>query len=116
MMGEKAISEVQKPYPLLRRLFFIASWLAVLSSLYHISAVYLLPLPAKMHPNMHLLMAFTILLIGGAAEAQEVYGEKFRKLGVIPALYTLALAGGVFFFFFLDELGGGGTEGRVGGG
>ncbi len=49
--------------PLIRCFAFIASLVAVLSGLYHIAAVYLLPLPGEMHPNMHLLLAFIILLI-----------------------------------------------------
>ena len=59
-------SEPTQSAPLVRALVFITSWLCVLSGLYHISAVYLRPLPGEMHPNMHMLLAYTILLIGGA--------------------------------------------------
>ena len=71
-------------FPLTRSFAFIASWVAVISGLYHIAAIYLLPLPGELHPNMHLLFAFVIVLFGGAAAQPGVYGEKFRELGVLP--------------------------------
>jgi hypothetical protein len=86
--------------PLVRGLIFTASWVAVISGLYHISAVYLRPLPGEMHPNMHLLLAYTILLIGGAGAMHEVYGEKIKKLKFLPIVYILSVIPAVFFFFF----------------
>ena len=60
--------------PLVRALVFITSWLCVLSGLYHISAVYLRPLPGEMHPNMHMLLGYSILLVGGAGAMPQIYG------------------------------------------
>jgi TRAP-type uncharacterized transport system fused permease subunit len=99
--------------PIVRGLVFAASWLAVLSGLYHISAVYLRPLPGEMHPNMHLLLAYTILLIGGAGTMHEVYGEKIKKLNILPALYVLSLLPAVFFFYFVGEIGEGWSDQTV---
>ncbi len=97
-------------HPIVRSLAFVAAWMAVLSGLYHIAAIYLLPLPGEMHPNMHLLLAFVILLMGGAAAAPEVYGEKIRKLGFLPVLYAVSLLPAVFLFYFISELGEGWDE------
>ena len=99
--------------PLVRGLVFTASWIAVLSGLYHISAVYLRPLPGEMHPNMHLLLAFSILLIGGAGAMPEVYGDKFKKLNILPALYVFSLLPAVFFFYFVEEVGEGWSDQKV---
>ena len=99
--------------PLVRGLVFVASWIAVLSGLYHISAVYLRPLPGEMHPNMHLLFAYTILLIGGAGAMPDIYGDKIRKLKILPVLYVFSLLPAVFFFYFSGELGEGWTDQKV---
>ena len=91
-------------FPLTRSFAFIASWVAVISGLYHIAAIYLLPLPGELHPNMHLLFAFVIVLFGGAAAQPGVYGEKFRELGVLPLVYLASLFPAVFFFYFIENL------------
>ena len=107
------LDSASKRAPLVRGLIFAASWVAVLSGLYHISAVYLRPLPGEMHPNMHLLLAFTILLIGGAGAMHEVYGDKIRKLNILPVLYILSLLPAVFFFYFVGEIGEGWSDQNV---
>ncbi len=91
-------------FPLTRSFALIASGVAVISGLYHIAAVYLLPLPGELHPNMHLLFAFVIVLFGGAAAQPGVYGEKFRELGVLPLVYLASLFPAVFFFYFIENL------------
>ena len=98
-------SDPTQSAPLVRALVFITSWLCVLSGLYHISAVYLRPLPGEMHPNMHMLLAYTILLIGGAGAMPQIYGDKIRKLNFLPVLYLLSLIPAVIFFYFVYEMG-----------
>ncbi len=66
-----------------------------------------------MHPNMHLLLAYSILLIGGAGAMHEVYGEKIRKLNILPALYVCSLLPAVFFFYFVGEMGEGWSDQKV---
>ena len=95
---------------LVRSLIFISSSIAVLSALYHIAAVYISPLPGEMHPNMHMLLAYIILLVGGAGAMTDVYGEKIKKLNVLPILYVASLFPAVFFFYFAEELGKGWSE------
>ncbi|MFQ5895846.1 MAG: hypothetical protein ACE5JJ_08550, partial [Nitrospinota bacterium] len=84
---------------LIRTIAFLAAATAVLSGLYHIAAIYLRPLPGEMHPNMHLLLAFTILLLGGAARDPESYDVSLGELGVL----VLSLVPATYFFFFTPE-------------
>lgn len=100
-----AESDSTRSAPLVRALVFTTSWLCVLSGLYHISAVYLRPLPGEMHPNMHMLLAYAILLIGGAGAMPEIYGDKIRKLKFLPPLYVLSLVPAVIFYYFVHEMG-----------
>ena len=106
-------SDPAQSAPLVRALVFITSWLCVLSGLYHISAVYLRPLPGEMHPNMHMLLAYTILLIGGAGAMPQIYGDKIRKLNFLPVLYLLSLVPAVIFFYFVYEMGEGWSDWSV---
>ncbi len=101
----KAESDPTQSAPLVRALVFTTSWLCVLSGLYHISAVYLRPLPGEMHPNMHMLLAYAILLIGGAGAMPEIYGDKIRRLKFLPVLYVLSLVPAVIFYYFVHEMG-----------
>tara|TARA_B100000686_G_C16806394_1_gene991111 strand:+ start:12241 stop:15561 length:3321 start_codon:yes stop_codon:yes gene_type:complete len=96
--------------PLVRGLIFVSAWVAVISALYHIAAVYLSPLPGEMHPNMHMLLAYIILLVGGAGAMPDVYGEKIKKLNILPIFYVASLFPAVFFFYFAEELGEGWSE------
>ena len=98
-------SDPTQSAPLVRALVFITSWLCVLSGLYHISAVYLRPLPGEMHPNMHMLLAYSILLIGGAGAMPQIYGDKIRQLKFLPVLYLLSLIPAVIFYYFVYEMG-----------
>ena len=97
-------SDPTRSAPLVRALVFTAAWLCVLSGLYHISAVYLRPLPGEMHPNMHMLLAYAILLIGGAGAMPEIYGDKIRKLKLLPVLYVVSLVPAVIFYYFVYEM------------
>ena len=106
-------SDPTRSAPLVRALVFITSWLCVLSGLYHISAVYLRPLPGEMHPNMHMLLAYAILLIGGAGAMPRIYGDKIRKLKFLPVLYLFSLVPAVIFYYFVYEMGEGWTDGSV---
>ena len=106
-------SDPTQSAPLVRALVFITSWLCVLSGLYHISAVYLRPLPGEMHPNMHMLLAYTILLIGGAGAMPQIYGDKIRKLNFLPVLYLLSLIPAVIFYYFVYEMGEGWSDWSV---
>ena len=108
-----AESDSTQSAPLVRALVFITSWLCVLSGLYHISAVYLRPLPGEMHPNMHMLLAYSILLIGGAGAMPQIYGDKIRKLKFLPVLYLLSLIPAVIFYYFVYEMGEGWSDASV---
>lgn len=106
-------SDPSQSAPLVRTLVFVTSWLCVLSGLYHISAVYLRPLPGEMHPNMHMLLAYSILLIGGAGAMPQIYGDKIRKLNFLPVLYLLSLFPVVIFYYFVYEMGEGWSDTSV---
>jgi len=108
-LGEDAPSLTTSRHPHLRWLGILAVWIAILSALYHMAAVYLLPLPAEMHPNMHLLLAFVILLLGGFAARPEAVGEGLRRLHALPLLYLLSLGLAAFFFYFVSLIGKGWT-------
>ncbi|MDA0999103.1 MAG: TRAP transporter large permease subunit [bacterium] len=89
---------------LVRTFACLAGGIAVLSAIYHIAAVYLVPLPGELHPNMHLLFAYSIILIGGAAAKPEVYGDEFGGLGPFACMYFVSLLIAAFFFFYvMDE-------------
>ena len=108
-LGEDAPSLTTSRHPYLRWLGIVAVWIAILSALYHMAAVYLLPLPAEMHPNMHLLLAFVILLLGGFARRPEAFGEGLKSLHVLPVFYLLSLGLAAFFFYFVSLIGKGWT-------
>jgi len=104
-LGEDTPSLISSGHPYLRRLGILTICVAVLSALYHITAVYLLPLPAEQHPNMHLLLAFVIILLGGFASRPDEIGAAVERLRALPILYFLSLAAAVFFFYFITVLG-----------
>ncbi|MBI3127989.1 MAG: TRAP transporter fused permease subunit, partial [Candidatus Tectomicrobia bacterium] len=104
-LGEDTPSLISSGHPYLRRLGILTICVAVLSALYHITAVYLLPLPAEQHPNMHLLLAFVIILLGGFASRPDEIGAAVERLRALPILYFLSLVAAVFFFYFITVLG-----------
>ncbi|MBI3025746.1 MAG: hypothetical protein HYY66_08780, partial [Candidatus Tectomicrobia bacterium] len=108
-LGEDTPSLTTSRHSYLRGMGSFAVWVAILSSLYHMAAVYLLPLPAEMHPNMHVLLAFVILLVGGFATRPEAFGEGLKSLHVLPLLYLLSLGLAAFFFYFVSLIGKGWT-------
>ena len=102
-MAAKEARDAESSSGLIRTLTHLCAWVAVLSSLYHITAIYLTPLPGEMHPNMHLLFAYFIILIGGAAAKEEIFGDRFKGMGLVASLYVAAVVLGVFAFYGIYE-------------
>ena len=65
----------------------------------HAAGVFLEPVVfGQLRRLDHLQHPQPVLLIGGAGAMHEVYGDKIRKLNILPVLYILSLLPAVFFF------------------
>ena len=73
--------------------------IAILSGVYHLSAVFLHPLPGELHPNMHLFLAFWIILLSWFFCHPDSYDVSRLDFSIL----VMSIAPAVFVFYFSGE-------------